>query len=84
MHNICDKYNIYITEIWVHQVHILRRDWVHICTHFSIMLFMATSYFMIKHALRMIYLKYMHILKNGYRSVPVFLRSLSTERTRTS
>ena len=51
----------YITETWVHQVHILRRDWVHICTNFSIMLFTATSSFMIKHALNMIYLKYMHI-----------------------
>ena len=55
--------HIYITEIWVHQVHILRRDRVHICTHFSIILFTATSYFMIKHALKMIYLKYMHIKK---------------------
>ena len=55
--------SIYITEIWVHQIHILRSDPVHICTHFSIMLFTATSYFMIKQALKMIYLKYMHILK---------------------
>ena len=57
------KQYLHITKIWVHQVHILCRDRVHICTHFSIMLFMATSYFMLKHALKMIYLKYMHILK---------------------
>ena len=73
-----------ITDIWVHQVHIIRTDRVHIYTHFSIMLFTATSYFVIKHVLKMIYLKYMHIKKNGYRSIPGFLRSLSTELTPTS
>ena len=67
------KKYLQITGIWVHQVHILHRDRVHICTHFSIMLFTATSYFMIKHALKMIYLKYMHILKKmGTDVYPVF------------
>ena len=36
------------------------------------MLFMATSYSMIKHALKMIYLKYMHIKKKGTDLYPVF------------
>ena len=65
-------YRSHITEIWVHQVHILCSDRVHIYTHFSIMLFMATIYFMIKHALKMKYLKYMHILKMGTYLYPVF------------
>ena len=71
---ILSKYKQYlhITEIWVHQVHILRSDRLHICTHFSIMLFTATSYFMIRHVLKMIYLKYMHIKKMGTDLYPVF------------
>ena len=66
------SYRSTILKFGVHQLHILRRDRVHICTHFSIMLFTATSYFMIKHALKMIYLKYMHIKKKWVQNFTRF------------